>query len=78
MTGKKVLEAYELDPLTTEEKLVLAHEGPIELPPWEITQIVQGAMSGLSENLELEQIDIVFDVIYDAVSEALERVRSQI
>ncbi len=78
MSDNRVLEDYEIDPLSMEEKLVLAHEGPIELAPWEITEIVQDSMFTLSKDLGIEQQDLVFDVIYDAVSEALERVRTQI
>ncbi len=73
-----VLEDYEIDPLSMEEKIVLAHEGPVELAPWEITEIVQEAMADLPNELNVEQVDIVFDVIYDAISEALERGRIQI
>ncbi len=73
-----VLEDYEIDPLSMEEKLILAHEGPVELAPWEITEIVQAALSNLSQELEVEQVDLVFDVIYEAISEALGRVRVQI
>lgn len=73
-----VLEEYEIDPLSMEEKLVLAHSGAVELAPWEITEIAQAAMSNLSQDLEVEQVDAVFDVIYDAISEAMERVRTQI
>jgi len=56
----------------------LAYAGPVELAPWEITEIVQTAMANLPSDLGIEQIDMVFDVIYDAVSEALETVRTQI
>ena len=73
-----VLEDYEIDPLSMEEKLMLAHEGPVELAPWEITEIVQTALSNLSQELEVEQVDLVFDVVYEAISEALGRVRTQI
>ena len=78
MNDNAVLEDYEIAPLSTEEKLVLAHEGPVELAPWEITEIVQDAMANLPQELNVEQVDLVFDVIYDAVSEALEHVRTQI
>ncbi len=73
-----VLEDYEIDPLSMEEKIMLAHEGPVELAPWEITEIVQTALSNLSQELEVEQVDLVFDVVYEAISEALGRVRVQI
>ncbi len=78
MSNNVVLEDYEIDPLSMEEKIILAHEGPVELAPWEITEIVQTAMSNLPSDLGIEQVDMVFDVIYDAVSEALEAVRTQI
>ena len=78
MSEISAIEEYEIDPLSMEEKLVLAHEGPVELAPWEITEVVQTAMANLSQDLEVEQVDLVFDVIYDAISEALERVRTQI
>lgn len=74
----EVLEDYDLDPLSTEDKLVSAHEGPIELAPWEITEIVEDAMSNLPRDFDVEQTDIIFDVIYDAVTEALNHRRVQI
>ncbi len=78
MSDNVALEDYEIDPLSTEEKIVLAHDGPVELAPWEISEIVQTALGDLPEGLEVEQVDVVFDVMYDAISEALERVRMQI
>ncbi len=78
MNDNVVLEDYEIDPLSMEEKIILAYAGPVELAPWEITEIVQTAMANLPSDLGIEQIDMVFDVIYDAVSEALETVRTQI
>ena len=78
MSNNAAVEDYEIDPLTTEEKLVLAHEAPIELAPWEITEVVQGAMADLPPDFDVEEIDLIFDVIYEAVSNALERVRYQI
>lgn len=78
MSDNIVLEDYEIDPLSMEEKIILSHEGPVELAPWEISEIVQTALADLSTSLEIEQVDIVFDVMYDAISEALERVRMQI
>lgn len=71
-------EDCEIDPLTTEEKLISAHEEALELPPWEITKIAQRAMSHLPEDFDVEQIDAVFDVVYEAISESIERLRTQI
>lgn len=78
MSKDLVLEDYEIDPLSTEEKVVLVHEAAIELAPWQITEIVQSAMADLPQELNIEQVDVVFDVIYDAIYEALQQVRSQI
>jgi hypothetical protein len=71
----KGLDDYDIDPLSTEDKIILAHERPFELEPWEITEVVQRAMRPLSQDLDVEDADVLFDVIYDAVSEALERAR---
>lgn len=68
---------YDLDPLTTEEKLVTAHEQPFELEPWEITKIVQRAMSQLPVDTDVEQVDVLFDIIYEAISGALEQARTR-
>ncbi len=67
------MEDYVADPLTTEEKIVLAHEKPLELESWEIIEVVQNALNELPPDFDVEQVDIFFDVIYDAVLEALER-----
>ena len=72
------MEDYVADPLTTEEKIVLAHERPFELEPWEITEVVRHAFAELPASFDVEQTDILFDVIYDAVSEALERARTRL
>ncbi len=67
------MEDYVADPLTTEEKIVLAHEKPLELDSWEILEVVQSALRELPPGFDVEQIDILFDVIHDAVVEAVER-----
>lgn len=67
------MEDYVADPLTTEEKIVLAHEKPLELDSWEILEVVQNALRELPPGFDVEQIDILFDVIHDAVVEAVER-----
>jgi hypothetical protein len=73
----KSYDDYDLDPLTTEEKIVLAHEQPFDLEPWEITEVVQHALSRLTRELDVEEVDVFFDIIYEAVSEALERARTR-
>ncbi len=72
------MEDYVIDPLTTEEKIVLSHSKPIELPSWEITEVVQNALADLPPDFDVEQVDIVFDVIHDAIVEALERTNVQL
>jgi len=47
------------------------------LEPWEIQDITQEALGNLPEGLE-EQVDLIFDVIYEAVSEGLARARRQL
>lgn len=78
MQNIKIIEDYEIDPLSTEEKIILAHQEPIDLPPWEITEIVENSLINITEELNVEQMDIIFDAVYDAISEALLRVRPQI
>ncbi len=56
-----------------EEKLIRAHEAPA-LEPWEISDIVQQALNNLPEGLE-EHVDSIFDVVYDAISVALDKTR---
>ena len=73
----KGFDDYDIDPLSMEEKIVLAHEQTFELEPWEITEVVQRAMNQLPQDLDVEDMDVFFDVIYDAVSEALERARTR-
>jgi len=65
-----------VDKIPTEDKLIISHE-EIEkrgLEPWEISEIVQTALSRLPEGIE-EHVDLGFDVIYEAILEALSRSR---
>lgn len=65
-----------VDKIPTEDKLIMSHE-EIEkrgLEPWEISEIVQTALSRLPEGIE-EHVDLGFDVIYEAILEALSRSR---
>ncbi len=59
-----------------EDKLIMSREEAlaVNLEPWEISEVVQGALGKLPEGLE-DQADSLFDVVYDAISEALDRAR---
>ena len=63
-----------VDKIPMEDKLVMSREEAlaVNLEPWEISEIVQGALSELPEG---SHVDNLFDVIYDAISEALDRAR---
>lgn len=64
-----------VDKMPTEDKLILSHEEALsDLEPWEISEIVQTALNDLPEGLE-DHIDSLFDLVYDAISEALDRSR---
>ena len=65
-----------VDKIPMEDKLIMSREELIttKLEPWEISEIVQGALHDFPEKLE-DNEDLAFDVIYDAISEALERSR---
>ncbi len=66
-------DCFELPQISTEDKIIMAHEEP-GLEPWEISEIVQGALTDLPENLE-DHVPALFDVVYEAISEALDRTR---
>jgi len=77
---QELLEMLEkvMDKVPLEDKLVQVHEAELfYLEPWEIQDITQEALGNLPEGLE-EQVDLIFDVIYDAVSEGLQRARRQL
>jgi hypothetical protein len=65
-----------VDKIPTEDKLIMAHEEALEagLEPWEISEIVRDALNDLPEGLE-GHTDGLFDIVYDAISEALDRIR---
>jgi len=75
---EKVHDEYEVlvDKIPTEDKLIMAFEEELSvvLEPWEISEIVQGALRDIPEGLE-NHVDSLYDVIYDAILEALERAR---
>ena len=64
-----------IEKVSTEDKIIMSHEQEQQgLAPWEISAIVQGALSELPENLA-EHADSLFDIVYDAVTEALDKSR---
>ena len=75
---EKIHDEYEVlvDKIPTEDKLIMAfeEERSVVLEPWEIAEVVQSSLNNLPEGLE-NYVDSLFDVVYDAVSEALERAR---
>lgn len=77
--AENVRDRYEVlvDKIPTEEKIIMSHEAEqtLGLEPWEISEIVQGALNELPEGLE-DHVDTLFDVVYDAVAEALDRARA--
>lgn len=66
-----------VDKIPTEDKIIMSHEleesGGLE--PWEISEITQAALNNLPEGLE-DHVDALFDLVYDAISEALDKNRS--
>lgn len=78
--AERVLEDYVplVEKVPMEDKLILAHEEmESSLEPWEIQEIAQGALARLQRLLDLpeDEVDLIFDVIYDAVSDGADRSR---
>ncbi len=64
-----------VDKISTEDKIIRAAEERKQgLAPWEISAIVQGALDSLPENLS-GHADSLFDIVYEAVTEALDKSR---
>ena len=59
-----------------EEKIVAAYEERVEvLSPWEIDGLVQEAMAQMPEDLTQEQREAVHDVMFEAITTALDNAR---
>jgi len=74
---EKVHDDYEVlvDKVPTEDKMIASREEEFAgLEPWEISEIVQGSLNDLPEGLE-DHVDSIFDIVYNAVAEALDRAR---
>ena len=71
---EKVRDDYEVlvEKIPMEDKLIMSREEAlaVNLEPWEISEIVQGALGQVDA-----PADNLFDVIYDAISEALDKAR---
>ncbi len=74
MEIKEEWENY-VDPLTTEEKLIIAYETPVSLSPEEITEITEEALGRILN--EGGSVDLLFDVIYEAIEEAVSLVSTR-
>ena len=70
-----------VDKIPMGEKLVRSREEDLRsemgLEPWEINEVVQQALNNLPEGLE-EHVGSLFDVLYDAVAEALSRTQETV
>ncbi len=65
-----------VDKIPTEDKCFAAYKTESKtLEPWEISEIVEAAMRRLPDELG-DYVPDVFDAIYEAVSDTLERIRS--
>ncbi len=64
-----------VDKIPLEDKLMASREEDLAgLEPWEISEIVRGALRGLPAGLE-GHTENLFDVVYGAISEALDKRR---
>ncbi len=65
-----------VDKIPTEEKIILAEEEQYGgLEPWEVAEITQHVLSKLPDSMKKENVDLLFDIIYDALNEAVDKVR---
>ncbi len=74
---EKIHDDYEVlvDKIPLEDKLIASREESLKgLEPWEISEIVRASLNSLPPGLE-DHVDSLFDVVYDAIAEALDKVR---
>ncbi len=63
-----------VDKIPMEDKIIMAfEERTCGLEPWEISEITQSVMSKLPESLKTKDVDILFDLIYDGITEGILR-----
>ena len=75
---EKVHEDYEelVDKIPLEDKMIASREEEAKgLEPWEISEITQQHLNKLPNNVPSELVPDIFDLLYDAITEALDRVR---
>jgi hypothetical protein len=85
MKGKALLEHMEkvhddyevlVDKIPLEDKLIASREEEAKgLEPWEISEITQQHLNKLPNEVSSELVPDIFDLVYDAITEALDRVR---
>ena len=64
-----------IDKTPIEDKFIAAHAEELRgLEPWEVSEIVHVALNELPEGLD-EHTDALFDILYEAILEALDRAR---
>jgi len=74
---EKIHDDYEIlvDKVPMEDKMIaMREESAKTLEPWEISEIVQASLNSLPSGLE-DHVDSLFDIVYDAVAEALDKIR---
>jgi len=63
--------SVKLEKMTMEDKIVAAfEEDTSSMAPWQIQGVTQDAIRKLQQVIDLpaEEMDLIFDIIYDAVS----------
>ena len=65
-----------VDKAPTEDKIYLSREETNSgLEPWEISDLAENVIAQLPESLRTEDADVLFDLVYEAIHEALDRAR---
>jgi len=66
----------EVDKIPMEDKIIAAFEEEnraVDLTPWDIDGIVQEALGKIQDVIEPDSTDLVYDVVYEAITEAVHR-----
>ncbi len=69
-----IIESYieDVDKIPTEDKIMAMYEEEsVPLTPWDIDVIVQEALAKLGDVITIGNTDKAYEVIYEAVSEAV-------
>lgn len=70
LVGPEILD-IDLDPYTTEEKLIMSRDIISGLEPHQISEIVEDTLAKLPEFANPEDVSVAFDVIYDLISQTV-------